>query len=298
MRPSLLLALALLLPACTMPPNEKAQPASAPSQSAQSAQSGATESQPDATKPTPTPATVPTLRPEVVARFPHDRAAFTEGLQYLGNGQILESTGMVGESDLRIGNLETGKLTWQIPLSLSLPQAFGEGSTRLGQTIYQVTWQDGIALTYDAGTLKPTGQLRYEGEGWGLTNDGQSVIMSNGTPTVTWRDPKTFAVTRSIEVRDGAEAVKNLNELEYAAGALYANVWLTDRIARINPQTGAVTGWIDVSTLTEEVSTTLAKQGQTLTPDDVPNGIAYVPERGTFLLTGKRWPTIFEVKLK
>lgn len=286
MRPALLLLLALLLPACTMPPAEKAQPTPAQTQSTESPE------------PTPAPEDVPTLRPEIVARYPHDRAAFTQGLQYLGNGQILESTGMVGESDLRIGSLETGKLTWQIPLSLALPEAFGEGSTRLGNTIYQLTWQDGLAPTYDAQTLEPTGQLKYEGEGWGLTTDGQSLIMSNGTPTVTWRDPKTFAVTRSIEVRDGADAIRNLNELEYVDGALYANVWQTSQIARIDPQTGRVTGWIDVKALAEEVSQTVAKQGQTLTPDDVPNGIAYVPERGTFLLTGKRWPTIFEVKLK
>ena len=238
-----------------------------------------------------------TLRPVVVARYAHDRTAFTQGLEYLGGGQYLESTGQVGESDVRVSELRGAKLLWRTPLALALPQAFGEGATRLGGTVYQLTWQDGVALTYDARTLKETGRHRYSGEGWGLTNDGKSLIMSNGSAALVWRDPKTFAAQRSVQVTDQGQPVRNLNELEYVQGSVYANVWLTDRIARIHPQTGRVLNWIDVSALTREVSAAATKQGQALSFDDVPNGIAFVPERGTLLLTGKRWPTLFEVKV-
>ncbi|AAF09704.1 glutaminyl-peptide cyclotransferase [Deinococcus radiodurans] len=242
-------------------------------------------------------ARTPVLRPVVAARYPHDRAAFTQGLQYLGGGHYLESTGQVGESDLRVSELRGAKVLWSTPLAQALPQAFGEGSTQLGSTVYQLTWQDGVALTYDARTFKETGRHRYQGEGWGLTSDGKSLIMSNGTSTLVWRDPKTFAAQRSVQVTDQGQPVRNLNELEYVQGSVYANVWLTDRIARIHPQTGKVLTWIDVSDLTREVSAAATKQGQALTFDDVPNGIAFIPERGTLLLTGKRWPTLFEVKV-
>ena len=141
------------------------------------------------------------------------------------------------------------------------------------------------------------GRYRYTGEGWGLTNDGKQLIMSNGSAALVWRDPKTFAVRRTVTVTDQGQPVRNLNELEYVQGSVYANVWLTDRIAKIDPATGKVTAWIDVSSLTREASTTATRAGRPLTFDDVPNGIAFVPERGTLLLTGKRWPNIFEVKL-
>jgi len=180
-------------------------------------------------------ARTPVLRPVVAARYPHDRAAFTQGLQYLGGGHYLESTGQVGESDLRVSELRGAKVLWSTPLAQALPQAFGEGSTQLGSTVYQLTWQDGVALTYDARTFKETGRHRYQGEGWGLTSDGKSLIMSNGTSTLVWRDPKTFAAQRSVQVTDQGQPVRNLNELEYVQGSVYANVWLTDRIARIHP---------------------------------------------------------------
>ena len=121
--------------------------------------------------------------------------------------------------------------------------------------------------------------------------------MSSGSATLVWRDPKTFAAQRSVQVTDQGQPIRNLNELEYVQGSVYANIWLTDRIARIHPQTGKVLNWIDVSDLTREVSAAATKQGQALTFDDVPNGIAFIPERGTLLLTGKRWPTLFEVKV-
>lgn len=237
----------------------------------------------------------PVLTPTVTARYPHDRAAFTEGLQYLGGGTLLESTGIEGQSGVRRVDLKTGKVLARVATPIAT--AFGEGVTALNGVVYHLTWEDGVAVTFDAATLKETGRYRYSGEGWGLTTDGKALIMSNGSPTLVWRDPKTFRIKRSVQVTDAGQPVKNLNELEYVQGSVYANVWLTDRVARIDPQTGKVTAWIDVSALTREVSAAAAKAGHTLTFDDVPNGIAFVPERGTLLLTGKRWPTLFEVKL-
>ncbi|MDV6373826.1 glutaminyl-peptide cyclotransferase [Deinococcus sp. ZS9-10] len=235
------------------------------------------------------------LTPTIVNRYPHDRAAFTEGFQYLGDGTYMESTGLVGESGVRRVELKTGKVLGKVTTPLAT--AFGEGVAVLNDVAYHLTWQEGMAFAFDAGTLKEVGRYRYKGEGWGLTTNGKDLIMSNGTPTLVWRDPKTFAVKRSVTVTDAGQPIKNLNELEYAGGSVYANIWLTDRIARIDPQTGKVTAWIDMSALTREASASAAKLGKPLTFDDIPNGIAYVPERGTLLLTGKRWGTIFEVKI-
>ncbi|GAA0518540.1 glutaminyl-peptide cyclotransferase [Deinococcus depolymerans] len=241
-----------------------------------------------------TAAATPVLVPTVTARHPHDRAAFTEGLQYLG-GSYLESTGQVGQSGVRRVDLKSGRVLTQV--STPLATAFGEGVTALGNVVYHLTWQEGVAFTFDAASLRETGRLRYDGEGWGLTNDGRQLIMSNGTSTLVWRDPKTFRVTRSVRVTDQGQPVRNLNELEYVQGSVYANVWLTDRVARIDPQSGRVTAWLDLSALTREASAAAARAGHSLTFDDVPNGIAFVPERGTLLLTGKRWGTLFEVRV-
>ncbi|MFC4426042.1 glutaminyl-peptide cyclotransferase [Deinococcus navajonensis] len=239
---------------------------------------------------------VSVLRPVVTARYPHDRAAFTQGLQYLGQNVLLESTGQVGASGVRRVELSTGKVTQQVPTPLST--AFGEGVTLLDDVAYHLTWQNGVAFALDGRTLREVGRLRHTGEGWGLTNDGRQLIMSDGSSTLFWRNPKTFAVTRRLAVTDEqGQPVKNLNELEYVQGNVYANIWLTSRIARIDARTGKVTAWIDVTGLAQEVSALSARRGQALTFDDVPNGIAFVPERGTLLLTGKRWPLLFEVKV-
>lgn len=241
---------------------------------------------------------VPTLKPVVTARYTHDTDAFTQGLQYLGKSTYIESTGDgpgASMSGVRLSDLKTAQVRRQVRTPLD--GAFGEGVTVLGNAAYHITWQHGVAFALDAQTLQEFERYRYRGEGWGITNDGKQLIMSDGSPIIVWRDPKTFAVTRSVTVTAGGQAVKNLNELEYVQGQLYANIWLTDRIARIDPQTGRVTAWIDVSSLTREVSAAADKRGQPLTFDDVANGIAFVPERGTLLLTGKRWPTLFEVRL-
>ncbi|BDP42448.1 glutamine cyclotransferase [Deinococcus aetherius] len=235
------------------------------------------------------------LTPSVTARYRHDRAAFTQGLQYVGQGTLVESTGQVGESGVRRVDLRTGRTLAEVPTPI--PTAFGEGVTVLNGVAYHITWRTGVAFALDAATLREVGRYRYPGEGWGLTQDGRALIMSDGSDTLFWRDPKTFAVTRTLRVTDGGQPVKNLNELEYVQGSVYANVWLTNRIARIDPKTGNVTAWIDVGALTQEASAAASRSGKPLTFDDVPNGIAFVPERGTLLLTGKRWPTLFEVKL-
>lgn len=241
------------------------------------------------------PQTTQLLRPAVTARYPHDRAAFTQGLQYLGRGLLVESTGQVGESGVRLVELRTGRVLKDVPTPLS--SAFGEGVTVLNGVAYHLTWQSGVAFAFDAATLREVGRYRYQGEGWGLTHDGRSLIMSDGSNTLFWRDPRTFAVTRTLRVTDGGQPVKNLNELEYVQGSIYANIWLTGRVARIDPKTGRVTAWLDVQPLMQEASAEAAREGRPLTFDDVPNGIAFVPERGTLLLTGKRWPLLFEVKV-
>lgn len=237
----------------------------------------------------------PVLRPKVVARYPHDREAFTQGLQYLSSGTLAESTGQIGESGVRRVDLKSGRVLAQAATPVTT--AFGEGVTVLNGVMYHLTWQTGIAFAFDAATLREVGRYRYPGEGWGLTNDGRKLIMSDGSSTLFWRDPRTFAVTRTLRVTDGGQPVKNLNELEYVQGSVYANIWLTGRIARIDPKTGRVTAWIDVQDLMQEASQKAGADGRPLTFDDVPNGVAYVPERGTLLLTGKRWPLLFEVKV-
>lgn len=237
----------------------------------------------------------PTMKPTIVARYPHSTAAFTQGLQYLGAGEYLEGTGAIDEpSVLRKVNL-TGKEIKSIPLGL---EAFGEGVTLFKNKIYQLTWQDGLVRVRDAATWQLLNDLHYSGEGWGLTHDGQHLIMSNGTPTLTWRDPETFAVLRSLEVKTpNGEPIERLNELEYAKGELWANVWLTDKIVRIDPDTGLVRGWIDVSALSAEVRKLNQAQGRSPDLNEVPNGIAYDPRTGHFFLTGKRWPLLFEVSI-
>ncbi|WP_081909018.1 glutaminyl-peptide cyclotransferase [Deinococcus sp. YIM 77859] len=237
----------------------------------------------------------PVLRPTVTARFPHDHAAFTQGLQYLGQSTLIESTGQVGSSGVRQVDLRTGRVLKDVPTPIA--SAFGEGVTVLKGVAYHITWQTGVAFAFDAATLREVGRYRYRGEGWGLTNDGKQLIMSDGSSTLFWRDSRTFAVTRTVRVTDGGQPVKNLNELEYVQGSIYANIWLTNRIARIDPRTGKVTAWLDVQPLMQEASAEATRAGHPLTFDDVPNGIAFVPERGTLLLTGKRWPVLFEVRV-
>jgi glutaminyl-peptide cyclotransferase len=223
---------------------------------------------------------------EVVARYPHDDTAFTEGLQYI-DGQLYESTGYNGQSDLRLVDLQSGEVLERHPLDSAY---FGEGITILGDTIYQLTYTTETGFTYDRQTLEQTGTFTYEGEGWGMTTDGTSLIMSNGSNQIVYRDPETFAITRTIDVTDGGTDIFNLNELEYIDGVIWANIWHSCWIARIDPETGKVIDWFDLTPLQDEVRKTK--------PDvDVLNGIAWKEDSGTVLVTGKYWPTLFEIKL-
>lgn len=223
----------------------------------------------------------------LVASYPRDPNCFVEGLQWTGSG-FYESCGLYGSSSIR-----QTTLAGAVKRQTALPKtAFGEGLVRLGTSIYQMTWKEGIVFVRDATTLKvlstrpmPTGVR----EGWGMTTDGRSLIVSDGTPTVRWVDPKTFAVTRSIEVHDGASAVLNVNELELIGGELWANVWTTDRVLRIDPNTGAVSSIIDLTGL--RPTATLAH------PDSVLNGIAYDPAKKRVFVTGKNWDRLFEIRV-
>ena len=244
--------------------------------------------------PGPVAASPPTYTPRIIARYPHDTAAFTEGFELVG-GNLYESTGLIGQSSVRRVDLASGDVMQRREPPDG--KVFSEGLSVLGGVLYQLTWQSGLVYLYDPQTLESQGQLSYQGEGWGLTNDGQQLIMSNGSSTLTWRDPQTFAVTRKLKVTAQGAEVDNLNELEYAAGNIYANIWLTNKIARIDPQNGKVTAWLDVSALTRQAQAAAEKAGTDLGFDDVPNGIAYDAAKGTLLLTGKRWPLVFEVAL-
>jgi glutaminyl-peptide cyclotransferase len=232
------------------------------------------------------PARTPTYSYEIVATYPHDPKAFTQGLQW-HEGKLFESTGEVGSSGIREVELTTGKVLRQ--QSLEAPN-FGEGIVILGNTLYQITWKNEKAFTYDWKSFTRQSTFGYEGEGWGLTTDGSSLIMSNGTPSIVFRDPRTFVVTKTITVADHGTTVSQLNELEWVKGEIWANVWQSDQVARIDPATGAVTGWIDFSGL-------LSKMDRTGS-EDVLNGIAYDAEKDRLFVTGKLWPMLFEIRLK
>jgi glutamine cyclotransferase len=234
----------------------------------------------------PRAAPVPVQSYEVVATYPHDPRAFTQGL-FFRDGFLYESTGLEGRSTLRKVRLEDGKV---LQMAAIPPDQFGEGSTDWGDEIVSITWQSGVGYRWDRATLKPTASFRYPGEGWGLTQDGQSLIMSDGTAWLRFLDPMTFKEKRRIQVTADGFPVTELNELEWVKGEIFANVWQTDRVARIDPETGRVTAWIDFSGLDR-----LALRGS---PDDVLNGIAYDAKGDRLFVTGKRWPKLFEVKLK
>ena len=235
---------------------------------------------------TTTIARTPSWGYEVVATHPHDTSSFTEGL-FFHEGRLFESTGEVGTSYIREVELTTGRAIRQRDLA---PPYFGEGTIVFGDKLYQLTWTSGKAFVYDWKTFKPTGEFTYDGEGWALTTDGTSLIMSNGTPMIRWRDPKTFAVTDSISVTDHGTAVTSLNELEWVKGEIWANVWQSEQIARIDPATGNVLGWIDLAGILPSIDRTGS--------EDVMNGIAYDAENDRIFVTGKLWSKLFEVSLK
>lgn len=222
---------------------------------------------------------------EVLRRFPHDTTAYTQGLLYV-DGQLYESTGQLGRSQVRRVDLETGR----VQASVRLPNdRFGEGLTLLGGKLYQLTWQTNVGYVYEAETLALVDSFAYDGEGWGLATDGTSLIMSDGTANLRYLDPETFEVTQEVAVHDQGSALTSLNELEYIDGVLYANIYQSDRMVRIDPRTGEVQAWYNLRGLlpTEERSRTT----------DVLNGIAYHDGTGNLLVTGKFWPALFEIRL-
>jgi glutamine cyclotransferase len=222
---------------------------------------------------------------QIVHTFPHDRTAFTEGLFWDG-GYLYESTGENGHSGVLKEDLTTGQVLQSTSIGA---QYFGEGIAATGGRLYELTWQTHIGFLYDQATFKQLGSFTYPTEGWGLTYDGHSLIMSDGSNVLHFMDPATFTQTAQISVTDGGQPVTRLNELEYFKGQIYANVWQTDRIAVLSPQTGAVLAWIDC--------TGLRPPEAFANPDAVLNGIAYDPTGDRLFVTGKLWPNLYEIRL-
>ncbi|GAB3461614.1 glutaminyl-peptide cyclotransferase [Actinophytocola sediminis] len=216
--------------------------------------------------------------------LPHDPDAFTQGLE-LVDGTLYEGTGLEGESIVRAYDPDTGDVRTEVPLPADL---FGEGITVVDDTVWQLTWQDGVAIARDRETLAERERVAYEGEGWGLCHDGERLVMSDGTAELTFRDPRTFEETGRQEVRDADDQpVTHLNELECVDGQVYANVWQTDQIVRIDPGSGLLTATVNLEGLLPEEDRAGA---------DVLNGIAAIPDTDEFLVTGKHWPKMFRVK--
>jgi glutamine cyclotransferase len=231
------------------------------------------------------PVSPPVYGYQIIHTFPHDPAAFTEGLVFNG-GFLYESTGLYGRSTLRKTQLETGQVLQQHDLPADV---FGEGATIFGDRIIQLTWKSQLGYVYDKLTFRLLREFTYPTEGWGITHDGKNLIMSDGTANLYFLNPDTFERVGQIRVHSEDEPVTQLNELEYVQGEIYANVWQTDRIARIAPDTGQVLEWIDLSGL-------LSAEDRRV-PVDVLNGIAYDPEHDRLFVTGKLWPKLFEIKL-
>jgi glutamine cyclotransferase len=247
---------------------------------------------PAAPAPTQAPPPVPTLHPEVLAELPHDTSAFTQGFEIDG-GVLYEGTGLEGRSQLRELDPDTGAVRRSVPLPGEL---FGEGITVVGDRIWQLTWQDGVALEWDRATLTLRREVPLQGEGWGLCDDdggpsgghGERLVRSDGTDRLRFHDPVTFAEQGSVAVTLDGAPVERLNELECVDGQVWANVWQTDRIVAIDPASGRVTAVVDAAGLLDA-----ARRADT----DVLNGIAAVPgDDGTFLVTGKLWPVMFRVR--
>ncbi len=218
----------------------------------------------------------------IVAAYPHDTNAFTQGLVY-HNGTLYEGTGLLGRSSLREVEMETGKVLRKHDLD---DEHFGEGITLFDGRIYQLTWQSRIGFVYDEKDFRPISNFTYDTEGWGLTHDGERLIMSDGTPVLYFLDPETLNVTGTINVSYEGKRLYQINELEYVNGSIYANVWQTDRIAIISPEDGNVTGWIDLAGIRGED-----------TSGDVLNGIAYDAEGDRLFVTGKLWSKLYEIDL-
>ena len=230
-------------------------------------------------------ASAPVLGYRVVARFPHSTDSYTEGFFYR-DGLFFEGTGLVGGSKVLVIQPETGKTLQQLALG---NEYFGEGIVDWGPNIYEWTWQSHVGFVYDRFSLRLIREFTYTGEGWGMTRTAKELITSDGTATLRFRDAETFRETRHIVVKDDGRAVGQLNELEYIKGEIYANVWHSDRIARISPRDGHVIAWIDLAGLLPDE--------QRVNGESVLNGIAYDAEHDRIFVTGKQWPAVFEIKV-
>lgn len=266
------------VPEPTLAPSEVPTPTFSPTPTAEAPTATVT---PTATL----PAAVPVYSYTIVNTYPHDRQAFTQGLVY-ADGVLYEGTGRYGQSTLRRVELETGTVLQQVALDA---QYFGEGIALFNDTIFQLTWQSNIGFTYARDSFERLGEFTYPTEGWGLAHDGERLIMSDGSATLFFRDPATFAEIGQVQVTDAGSPVTRLNELEDIQGEVYANIWQTDRVARIDPQTGHVTAWVDLAGL-------LSPEDRQ-PPVDVLNGIAYDPATDRLFVTGKLWPKLFEIDL-
>lgn len=227
----------------------------------------------------------PILGYRIVAKFPHSLDSYTEGFFYL-DGLFYEGTGLQGHSSLMAIQPQTGKPVQRIDLPA---QYFGEGIVDWGRNIYEWTWQSHVCFVYDRFSFKLVKQFSYTGEGWGMTHTGKEIVTSDGTSTLRFRDPNTFKETRHIVVKDGKKTVDQLNELEYIKGTIFANVWHMDRIAEISPRDGHVIAWIDLAGLLPE--------SQKVNSESVLNGIAYDALQDRIFVTGKQWPTVFEIRI-
>ena len=222
--------------------------------------------------------------PTVVARYPHDSNAFTQGLIFR-DGYLYESTGRRGQSSLRKVDVATGRVEQILPIAAAL---FAEGLTEFNNQLIQLTYTSELGLVYRFSDFGLEDRFRYQGEGWGLTHDGERLIMSDGTSTLRFLDPNDFGVVGSVDVTSEGQPVANLNELEYIDGEVWANIWYDERIARIDPETGEVRGWIDLAAL---------YPADRRSADAVVNGIAYDEASDRIFVTGKLWPAIFEIEL-
>jgi glutamine cyclotransferase len=220
---------------------------------------------------------------QILEIYDHDPQAFTQGLEIYDN-QLFEGTGLYGRSSLRKIELKSGRILEKINLD---KKYFGEGITILNDKIYQLSWQENTAFVYDL-NFRLLGSYNYQGEGWGLANDGQNLIMSNGSQFIYFRNPENFEIIRKIEVKNAEQKIENINELEFHAGFIYANIWQTDYILKINAENGNAEAFLDLKGILKT-----DYEGEI----DVLNGIAYDPQDNSFLVTGKLWPKIYRIKI-
>jgi glutamine cyclotransferase len=239
-----------------------------------------------ADRPPAHPAAIPIYTYQVLHVYPHDPRAFTQGLFYL-NGFLYESTGLEGHSSLRKVRLETGEVLKRVELS---PELFGEGSTFWDNHVLTLTWTSHVGFVFNLDTFALEQRFSYEGEGWGLTRNDKEVILSDGTAELRFLDPKNLLETHRVRVTANGKPIDQLNELEWVKGEVFANIWQTDRIARIDPRTGKVVGWIDLTGL-------LSPADRIAGYTDVLNGIAYDAATDRLFVTGKLWPKLFEIRL-